>query len=92
MKCPDCNYVSHDYLDVCRSCGGDWSVFKAQVGLRAWPPGAVLDLGEAAAHRSRPAPPETAMAPPGADVGTAATMPTLEFVEIEDEPSGGTGP
>lgn len=92
MKCPDCNYVSHDYLDACRSCGGDWSVFKARIGLRAWPPGAVLDLGEVAAHRSRSAPPETAMAPPGTDAGTAATMPTLEFVEIEDEPSGGTGP
>lgn len=85
MKCPDCNYVSHDYLDACRSCGGDWSAFKAQVGLRAWPPGAVLDLGEVAAYRSRPT-------PPGADTGTPGAIPTLGFVEIEDEPSGDTGP
>ena len=92
MKCPRCNYVSHDYLDACRSCGSDWSAFKAQIGLRAWPPGAVLDLGEVVAHHPRPAAADIAMAPPGADTGTPGAMPTLEFVEIEDEPSGGTGP
>ena len=92
MKCPSCNYVSHDYLDTCRSCGGDWSEFKAQIGLRARPPGAVLDLDEVAADHSRLPASEIALAPSGADTSTADTMPTLEFVEIEDEPSGGTGP
>ena len=92
MKCPSCNYVSHDYLDTCRSCGGDWSGFKAQIGLRTRPPGTVLDLSEAVANRAGAATPEIALAPSGADTGTTDTMPTLEFVEIEDEPSGGTGP
>ena len=87
MKCPGCNYVSHDYLDTCRSCGGDLSAFKAQVGLRVRPPGVVLDLSEAAANRTRPAAPAL-----GIETAAPDAMPTLEFVEIEDEPSGGTGP
>lgn len=92
MKCPTCNYVSHDYLDTCRSCGNDLSAFKAQTGLHVRPPGVVLDLSEAAAERTQPTAPEIAMAPPSIDTGTPDAMPTLEFVEIEDEPSGGTGP
>ena len=94
MKCPGCNYVSHDYLDTCRSCGGDLSAFKAQVGLRVRPPGVVLDLSEAAANGTRPAAPEPTTAAPALGIETAApdAMPTLEFVEIEDEPRGGTGP
>lgn len=91
MKCPHCNYVSHDYLDTCRSCGGDWSAFKAQIGLRVWPPGVVLDLGEVA-DRTRPAAPDVAMALPNTDAGAPDATPTLEFVEIEDEPGRGTAP
>ena len=90
MKCPRCNYVSHDYLDACPSCGSDWSAFKAQIGLRVPPPGVVLDLSEVAAKRARPAGSDIAAAAPGADIGTPDAMPALEFVEIEDEP--GTGP
>ena len=90
MKCPSCKYVSHDYLDACPSCGSDWSAFKAQIGLRVRPPGVVLDLSEVAAKRARPAVPDIAAAAPGTDTGTPDAMPTLEFVEIEDEP--GTGP
>ena len=92
MKCPHCNYVSHDYLDACRNCGNDWSAFKAEIGLHARPPGIVLDLSEAAAGRAGAATPEIAMTPPSVDPGAPGAMPTLEFVEIEDEPSGGTGP
>ena len=92
MKCPSCNYVSHDYLDACRSCGGDWSAFKAEIGLRVLPPGIVLDLSEAVANRAAAATPEIAMTPPGTDTGTPGAIPTLEFVEIEDEPSGDAGP
>ena len=35
MKCPKCDYVSHDYLDACRSskCGIDLMDFKAQMQL-----------------------------------------------------------
>jgi hypothetical protein len=35
MKCPKCDYVSHDYLDACRSskCGIDLVDFKAQMQL-----------------------------------------------------------
>ena len=91
MKCPDCNYVSHDYLDTCRRCGSNWSVFKAEIGLRVPPPGVALDLSETAAHHPRPPAPEIALAPSGADTGASGAMPTLEFVEIEDEPSGDTG-
>ena len=91
MKCPNCNYVSHDYLDVCRSCGSDWLAFKAQVGLRVQAPGIVLDVGAVAAAHPRPSAPEIAMAPSGSDTGMPEAMPTLEFVEIEDEPSDGTG-
>ena len=91
MKCPNCNYVSHDYLDACRSCGGDLSAFKAQIGLHAWPPGVVLDLSEAAADHTRPAASEVTLAPSANDAGAPDDMPTLEFVEIEDEPSGDTG-
>ena len=89
MKCPTCNYVSHDYLDACRSCGSDLSAFKAQIGLRAWPPGVVLDLSEAAAARHQPATDEgaSALTQSGERIET-----TLEFVEIEDEePGGGIG-
>jgi hypothetical protein len=89
---PTCNYVSHDYLDACRSCGGDLSAFKAQIGLRVPLPGVGLDLSEAAADRIRPTAPEIAMATPGADISAPDAMPSLEFVEIEDEPSSGTGP
>lgn len=67
MKCPDCNYVSHDYLDVCRSRGSDWSAFKAQIGLRVRPSGIVPDLSEVAANRARPAVPDIAAAAPGTD-------------------------
>ena len=43
MKCPKCNYVSHDYLDDCRKCGIDLVTFKHDVGLLVLQPG-VLDL------------------------------------------------
>lgn len=33
MKCPKCNYVSHDYLDECRKCHVDLLTFKQQMGL-----------------------------------------------------------
>ena len=35
MKCPKCGYVSHDYLNACRSskCGIDLVDFKAQMQL-----------------------------------------------------------
>lgn len=44
MKCPKCNYVSHDYLDACRKCGRDLADFKLEIGLAVLQPG-VLDLG-----------------------------------------------
>ena len=44
MKCPKCNYVSHDYLDVCRKCGRDLAAFKQEIGLLVLQPGG-LDLG-----------------------------------------------
>jgi len=43
MKCPKCNYVSHDYLDACRKCGIDLVTFKQDIGLVVLQPGA-LDL------------------------------------------------
>jgi hypothetical protein len=43
MKCPKCNYVSHDYLDDCRKCGIDLVSFKHDIGLLVLQPG-VLDL------------------------------------------------
>ena len=43
MKCPKCNYVSHDYLDACRKCGIDLANFKREVGLAVLQPGS-LDL------------------------------------------------
>jgi hypothetical protein len=43
MKCPKCNYVSHDYLDACRKCGIDLVTFKHDIGLLVLQPG-VLDL------------------------------------------------
>src|ERR671932_14463 len=43
MKCPKCNYVSHDYLDACRKCGIDLVTFKQDIGLLVLQPG-VLDL------------------------------------------------
>ena len=43
MKCPKCNYVSHDYLDACRKCGVDLMTFKQDIGLLVLQPG-VLDL------------------------------------------------
>ena len=95
MKCPSCNYVSHDYLDACPSCDDNWAVFKAEIGLYARPSGTVLDLSEVAADRTQPAAAEFTTAPfaSGIETGAPEAMPTLEFVEIEDEePGGGTGP
>jgi hypothetical protein len=45
MKCPKCGYVSHDYLDACRSskCGIDLVDFKAQMQLHVIQAG-YLDL------------------------------------------------
>src|SRR5262249_56271456 len=43
MKCPKCNYVSHDYLDDCRKCGVDLVTFKQDIGLLVLQPG-MLDL------------------------------------------------
>ena len=43
MKCPKCQYVSHDYLDACRKCGVDLVTFKQDIGLLVLQPG-VLDL------------------------------------------------
>ena len=43
MKCPKCNYVSHDYLDACRKCGIDLVMFKRDIGLIVLQPG-TLDL------------------------------------------------
>jgi hypothetical protein len=43
MKCPKCNYVSHDYLDACRKCGIDLMLFKQDIGLLVLQPG-MLDL------------------------------------------------
>ncbi len=43
MKCPKCNYVSHDYLDACRKCGIDLANFKREVGLAVLQPGS-MDL------------------------------------------------
>jgi len=43
MKCPKCNYVSHDYLDACRKCSLDLVAFKQDIGLLVLQPG-VLDL------------------------------------------------
>lgn len=43
MKCPKCNYVSHDYLDACRKCGINLVAFKQEIGLVVLQPG-VLDL------------------------------------------------
>jgi len=43
MKCPKCNYVSHDYLDACRKCGIELVTFKQDIGLLVLQPG-VLDL------------------------------------------------
>ncbi len=33
MKCPQCNYVSFDYLDSCRKCSKDLTAHKSQVGI-----------------------------------------------------------
>lgn len=43
MKCPKCQYVSHDYLDTCRKCGVDLVAYKQQMGLLVLQPGE-LDL------------------------------------------------
>jgi hypothetical protein len=43
MKCPKCNYVSHDYLDMCRKCGRHLAAFKQEMGLVVHRPG-ILDL------------------------------------------------
>ncbi|MGE3536103.1 MAG: hypothetical protein AB7N91_01555 [Candidatus Tectimicrobiota bacterium] len=45
MKCPKCNYVSHDYLDACRKCGIDLVAFKHEIGLMVLQPGN-LDLSQ----------------------------------------------
>jgi hypothetical protein len=45
MKCPKCDYVSHDYLDACRKCHKDLVTFKQELHLEVLHPGE-LDLGE----------------------------------------------
>jgi hypothetical protein len=44
MKCPNCRYVSHDYLDSCRKCSTDLVAFKRNFNLIVLRPGD-LDLG-----------------------------------------------
>lgn len=51
MKCPKCNYVSHDYLDTCRKCSTDLSVFKQRIGLFVLQPG-LLDLSVVLGNRT----------------------------------------
>lgn len=33
MKCPQCGYVSFDYLDRCGRCGADWASERARLGI-----------------------------------------------------------
>ncbi|HOM30241.1 MAG TPA: hypothetical protein PLS81_12410 [Deltaproteobacteria bacterium] len=33
MKCPKCGYVSHDYLDRCKSCGEDLVPTKIKLNI-----------------------------------------------------------
>lgn len=35
MRCPNCGYISFDYLDECRRCGGDLRAYKEERGIRA---------------------------------------------------------
>lgn len=51
MKCPKCNYVSHDYLDTCRKCSMNLAVFKQQIGLFVLQPG-ILDLSVVLGNRA----------------------------------------
>lgn len=51
MKCPKCNYVSHDYLDECRKCHVDLLAFKQQMGLLVLQP-AGFDLSLALVDES----------------------------------------
>ena len=44
MKCPNCRYVSHDYLDSCRKCSADLVAFKRKFNLMVLRPGD-LNLG-----------------------------------------------
>lgn len=41
MKCPKCNYVSHDWLDKCKNCQKDLTDFKEKYGIWAIKPGMV---------------------------------------------------
>jgi len=34
MKCPQCGYVSFDYLDRCRRCAADWTSGRALLGVQ----------------------------------------------------------
>ena len=44
MKCPKCGYVSHDYLDRCKSCGEDLVPTKIKLNIYAKQP--EIEVGE----------------------------------------------
>jgi len=41
MKCPNCGYVSFNYLDQCKKCGKDLTSFKQKKGIWGIKPGAL---------------------------------------------------
>ncbi len=43
MKCPKCGYVSFEYLDMCKKCQHDLTMFKEERGIFAIKPG-FIDL------------------------------------------------
>lgn len=41
MRCPNCGYISFDYLDECRKCGGDLRAYKEEKGIRVPKPSGI---------------------------------------------------
>ena len=41
MKCPKCDYVSFEYLDICRKCSRDLAEFKSEMGVTTFTPGVI---------------------------------------------------
>lgn len=72
MKCPKCGYNSFEFLDNCKKCGAEFASFKKTHRISA------VVLTPTPAQDARPAPEETAIAPPPAP-DSVAESPADDF-------------
>ncbi len=92
MKCPNCDYVSFDYLDSCRKCGNNLLAVRESLRLPGIKPevpfllGSLLEDFEEAQVKATIPPPEDELPPlpESMDESVEGTRPTLEIGDEGD--------